>query len=268
MQEKALMQEKAEKALMEEKVLMQEKALMQEKEDHRKELEAVYERFDREKSAWEKEQKKLQAEIKYLEEDSQNRQRNLIDEIEFYKLELNKQARKYKQQIDNMSSQLKEFDGWNSELKTKNHGLEQEKASYASQIEKMSQIVSQLNSQGLPLPPDDTYFTQELASLVSDIRAWARGFNRGRPALTSEEWSAIEINLPVPIKGYLEDSFHNFRDLLESKSFGTKLRTRCTEAILLRSLLKSFLHERYIGMDEGTYATIQSIRSSLHASGE
>lgn len=178
---------------------------------------------------------------------------------------VSRERSRYSVLYDTNVSQHKEYTTLIGNLKSRITTLEEEKISYQSQLEKMSQIISELQSKGLPLPPDDNFFVHELNSLIADTRQWARLFTKGQEPLTLEVLKSFHFSEANRLR--LKASFVSLKNLLALPSFERKLRTRCVEAILLRTFTGRYLYSRYIGKDKDSHQHYQDCISSLCVSG-
>lgn len=160
------------------------------------------------------------------------------------------------------ATQQTQYDGWVQKLQA---DTEAEKRQYQAQIQKMSQIISDLSKRGLPLPPDDSYFSSEFRSLIADTRGWARAFTKGQAGVLTIE-ALRGFPLGEEMKGHLRSSFLDLKGLLVSPAVGKKARTRCVEALLLRGLTE-YIHGRCIGFDKTLFAMGHQIYDSMSGSG-
>lgn len=152
-------------------------------------------------------------------------------------------------------------------LKAKMDNLEREKLDYQSQIEKMTQIVSQLSKRGLPHPPDDSYLKDELDGLAYDIMQFSRAFTRGLKKLTPESLSKIYMSENV--KKYLHGHFVDLNGLVSSGRGETRLRTRCVQVIMFERLTNHPLRVHPIGLlDDHCHHINQTLASNMSCSGE
>lgn len=216
-----------------------------------------------ETNKWKAEVSMSKEQVAKWKESSQSAEKRHAElEVEFNNLgaEYRKQHAEYKGQKDILRTVLRdlheqrtkythdreEWEGQLSKCQAQIGKLEEEKADYQSQLDKMSQIVSKLSKRGLPLAPDDSYFINALDSVVSELRQWARLFVRGKTALRAED--EVWGSLPEQTQIHLKEAFTDLRGLLESPKVGNKVRTRCVEVILCRSLISTYLYDYLIGL--------------------
>jgi len=219
---------------------------------------------------WQTQHKVLQRQIETLHFE-RHKQQDFIDRLRGENSYLKSQVEglqhdyfELKHAKDTMSRQYEE---WQGQLKEKVQTTENEKLELQGQLAKMSEIISQLNKKGLPLPPDDNYLSQAFDSLIADTRQWARLFTKGQPPLTIEALRSVPFSTDMIT--HLQDSFLNLESLLNSTSVGSKVRTRCVEALLLRTFTGPCLTGRYIGFDPELYDKVQATLDSFsRSSGE
>ncbi|KAF8449899.1 hypothetical protein BDZ91DRAFT_95811 [Kalaharituber pfeilii] len=133
----------------------------------------------------------------------------------------------------------------------------------------MFKIILKLKRRGLPQHPDDHYFKTELDGLITEIRQWAIAFTWGQQPLTVESWDRIHAGMQEQTKQHLQSSFgENLDLLLVSPKAGSRLRTRCVEVILFRTLLKSFLSEPYIGFEAEDHSAYQRLLHVISSNGK
>jgi len=192
---------------------------------------------------------------------AQNRQERYIGDLENHLAGYQHAYDELKRAKD---TQNRQYEEWQAQLKVKIQATEKEKCELQGQLAKMSEIISQLNKKGLPLSPDDNYLSQAFDSLIGDTRQWARIFTKGQPPLTLEALEAVQFK--VEMIPHLHESFIDLRGLLNSSNVGSKVRTRCVEALLLRTFTGSYLTDRYIGFDDELYVKCQDILGSLGGS--
>ena len=213
---------------------------------------------------------KLKSNYKSLDDEYLERSEaydKLEAEHEKYKGLLRNYMHRLKDQETMYTRDRGEWEGQLSKCNAQIGKLEEDKADYQSQLDKMSQIVSKLSKRGLPLAPDDSYFVNALDSVVSELRQWARFFVKGQPALKAgdEVWS----NLTAETQTHLNEAFADLPSLLESPNVGTKVRTRCVEAILCRSLISTYLFDSLIGIDKQDMDNIHQLsKSHVNVSGK
>ena len=155
------------------------------------------------------------------------------------------ELKKHKSDIQHLTMQL-----W-SERKTHN--------------KKMSQIISELSSHGLPEKRDDHYLTGKLDGLVDSISQWAHLFSQGQQPLKTQDLNAFQVSDRV--KQYISSSFQNFYSLMDANNVGGKARTRAVEVILLRELMGEMLWKRHIGFLSSDYESQRNLIQGISHTG-
>ena len=218
---------------------------------------------------WQAERQQLLHHIEALEQEY-GKQDHLVGQLRDSNASLQNQLADYhsscnelKQDNDAQHMQIHDLQ---AQLEAKVQATEKEKYELQEQLAKMSEIISQLNKKGLPLPPDDSYISQAFNSLIAETRQWVRNFTKGLPPLTTEVLQAAIHGFSDEMVSHLNDSFLDLMGLVNSTSVGTKARTRCVEALLLRTFTGSYLTDCYIGFDHTLYAKCQDIFGSFGGS--
>lgn len=205
------------------------------------------------------ENERLRSELAAAQEDNSSLRNQAKD------LETNDFSKEYQRVVSVQDAERKQYESWSATLKSNMQRLEGEKVDFEKQVARMSQIVGQLNKRGLPLPPDDSYFKGEFEGLIYSIRSWARLFTRGQPTLTLELLG--DISLSDRVRQNLSSAFYDLRGLLVTGRMGPRLRARCVEVILFRSLMASHLDNRHIGFDEDDFEDYESLCRGLSGTG-
>ncbi|KAF8470622.1 hypothetical protein BDZ91DRAFT_544878 [Kalaharituber pfeilii] len=147
--------------------------------------------------------------------------------------------------------QLQEQQKENQVLQAQNH-------QYQLQIDRMTQIVQQLNKQGLPSPPDDGYLADALAGVLSDIRTWTRGANRHLPVFTAEAWNNVESDTQRLINSH----FSNFEEIVASND-SKALRLKLLETLIYQRLSKVMLGKQVLGIDEHSNKAMTKLKDAI-----
>lgn len=216
---------------------------------------------------WQAERNQLLRQVETLQQ-AQSKQEYIIRQLKDHNTSLQGQLESYHHVYHELKRakdiQSRQYDEWQAQLKARIQATEKGKCELQEQVAKMSEIISQLNKKGLPLSPDDNYLSHAFNTLIGDTRQWARIFTKGQPPLTRETLEAVPFSDEMIC--HLNDSFFNLRSLLDSSNVGSKVRTRCVEALLLRTFTGSYLTDRYIGFDHALYRKCQDILDSLGGS--
>ena len=149
---------------------------------------------------------------------------------------------------------------------TTNTEIQQQDQGCQTHIGKMSQIISQLSQRGLPETKDDHYFMEELDDLVESIRRWASLFSRGQPPLSIKDFKNTRVTTRV--RDHLVSGFLDIALLLKVKNVGEKVRTRFTEATILRTLMGDRLLRRPIGFLESDYENHRNLIQMMDCTGK
>ncbi|KAF8458294.1 hypothetical protein BGX38DRAFT_1152926 [Terfezia claveryi] len=216
---------------------------------------------------WQAERNHLLRQVETLQQ-ADSKQEYIIRQLKDHNTSLQSQLTSYQHGYDELMRakdvQSRQYDEWLAQLKARVQTTEQGKCELQEQVAKMSEIISQLNKKGLPLSPDDNYLSHAFNTLIGDTRQWARIFTKGQPPLTCETLEAVHFSDEMIC--HLHESFFDLKGLLDSSNVGSKVRTRCVEALLLRTFTGSYLTDRYIGFDHALYDKCQDILDSLDGS--
>lgn len=142
---------------------------------------------------------------------------------------------------------------------------------FRGQIEKMTQIISQLHSRGLPQAPDDGHLQRSLDSIVHDIMQFAQAFTTGQDTLTWEILFTCTTKLSKDMQDYLQGKFLNLSSLVSSRdsNVGAKVRTRCVQVIMFRHLIPAPLLDRPLGFPKDFGDIIkENFRKNMRCSDE
>ena len=193
-------------------------------------------------SEFRKREKTQEAKISELRERERTQEAKILGLQEDY--------RKQQQHLDAMSALQSDFRG---------------------QIEKMTQIISQLHSRGLPQAPDDGHLQRSLDSIVHDIMQFAQAFTTGQDTLTWEILFTCTTKLSKDMQDYLQGKFLNLSSLVSSRdsNVGAKVRTRCVQVIMFRHLIPAPLLDRPLGFPKDFGDIIkENFRKNMRCSGK
>lgn len=125
----------------------------------------------------------------------------------------------------------------------------------------MSELIDSLHRRGLPRADDDDYFIREVKEALSEIREWSRLMCRGSSSTSAEDFRQFYSHF----KDILVASIDGVEKIVEgSEEIPGKLKTRCVEVVLYRTLLEKYLlGDTIIGLSSLSKERMEQLKNDM-----